>query len=430
MTDGSGNPIYLVGFHTWASVQDGGPTDPPAAFDWDEYLQACVDYGCNFVKLWSCETSRGWSDITDIWFTPPYYERTGPGLDNDGKAKFDLTQVNEEWLSRIERRTADCARRGIYVCIQFFDGWNIENKGWSGDPWHYHWYESANNINSIDGDQDNDGQGTETHYNNGSNVVIDYQEALIEAVIDRVNRFDNVFYEISNEDTGGTQDNSWHNRLIDHIHTYEAGLPKQHLVMMTWQYPSGDNAYLDASNADAICYGANDSGPLASPPTPGSSTCNVFDTDHNGGLIYSYEWIWRSLCRGNGGAWYMDEWDGASYLQVDRRNDSNCVLIRENLGYALTLVNLLSDMFGMTSQGSLCSTGWCLAKNHATAGEYICFQDGSGNFTLNLTTATGTLNIRWLRCSNGSTDTGTVSGGATRTLTPPWVGVVVAYVYH
>lgn len=368
--------------------------------------------------------------MEDIWFYPPYYERTGPGNAEDGGLKFDLTQINETWLDRIERRTADCARRGIYVCIQFLDGWNIETKGWAGDPFRYHWYNSLNNINSVDGDVDNDGEGTETHHLTG-NPALTYQKDLIEAVIDRVNHFDNVFYEISNEDTGSTGDNDWHDELIDHIHTYESSKPKQHLVLMTWQYPSGDNAYLDASNADAICYGANDSGPLADPQAPNSSTCNFFDTDHNGGLVYSFEWIWRSLCRGNAGVWYMDEWDGASYLQVDRRNDSNCVLIRENLGYALTLINLTNDLFGMTSQDSLSSTGWCLAKNHATAAEYIAYQDGTGNFTLNLTTATGTLNIRWLRCSDGTVTTGsTVSGGAIRTLTPPWAGDVVAYVYH
>lgn len=431
LVDHSGRPVFLSGFHTWASVQDGGPTDPPAAFDWDAYLAACVSAGCNFVKLWSCETARSWSDVEDIWFFPCYYERTGPGNAADGGLKFDLTQVNRTWLQRLYDRAVDCQQRGIYVCVQFFDGWNIETKGWAGDPFAYHWYNSANNINSIDGDQDNDGEGTETHYNNASNVVIDYQEALIEAVIDKLNDLDNIFWEISNEDTGSAQDNSWHNRLIDHIHTYEASKPKQHPVMFSWQYPSGDNANLDASNAEIFSYGANDAAPITSPQTPNSSQCNMFDTDHNGGLVYSFEWIWRCLCRGNGGAWYMDEWDGVSYLGVDRRNDASCILIRNNLGYALTLVELLKNMLLMTSQAALCTTGWCLARNHATQAEYICFQDGTGAFDLNLSTATGTLNIRWLRCSNGTIDTGsTVSGGATRTLTPPWAGAVVAYVYH
>lgn len=431
VVDSKGRPVYLSGFHTWATVQDGGPTNPPAAFDWTAYLNACVSYGCNFVKLWSCETARGWSDITDIWFYPTYYVRTGPGTANDGGLKFDLTKVNPIWLDRLEQRAKDCLKREIYVCVQLFDGWNIENKGWGGDPWAYHWYNASNNIQGVDGDQDNDGQGTETNYNNGSNVVVGYQEALIEAVIDRLNYLPNIFYEIINETTGGAQNTSWQNRMINKIKSYQAGKPNQHLVMMTFQYPSGSNTDLDNSDADMVCYGANDSGPITSPFTPGSNVVNFFDTDHCGGLVTSWEWIWYSLCRGNAGAWFMDEWDGASYLGVDKRNSGPEVTIRTQLGYALTLTRLLKDMAGMTAQAALCSTGWCLAKNHATQAEFICFQPGTGAFTVNLSSTTGSKTLRWLRCSDGTVTTSTTSStSATATMTPPASGAHVLYIYH
>jgi hypothetical protein len=199
--------------------------------------------------------------------------------------------------------------------------------------------------------------------------------------------------------------------------------------MMSWQYPSGSNSNIDSSNADISSYGANDTGPLDDPFTP-TARPNMFDTDHSGGLVSDYEWMWRGLCRGNGGAWFMESWDGA-FDGNDTRANATYILVRDNLGYLLTLTRLLNNILLMTAQDALCSTGWCLARDHATAAEYICFQDGTGDFTLDLDTATGTLNVRWLRCSDGTvTDNVTTTGGATRTLSPPWAGVVVAYVRH
>lgn len=426
LVDQLGNPHYLSGFHTWYSAQDGGDSDPPAALDWDEYLTAVTSRNCNFVKLWAMETARGWSDTTNQWFVPTRYTRTGPGNDNDGKLKFDLDQINQDYLDRLYSRVKACAEAGIYVCVQLFQGWQVEvNKGGTGDPCAYHPYLLANNINSADGDDDNNGDLIETHYDTAANNVLAYQQALVEAIVDLLNDFDNVIWEISNEDTGSVANTGWQTDMIDYLRTYEATKPKQHLIGMTKQWPNESDTALDNSGADWVSYSATkaDAIHVASDPV------SMYDTDHTVGLTSDYEWIWSSFCEGHGGAWYMDEWDGALYGS-DRRNNATYILIRDNLGYVADLVDLLNDMLGMTPQPSLCTTNFCLAKDHATAAEYICFQDNTGSFNLNLTTTTGTLNIRWLRCSDGSTDTDTVSGGAVRTLTPPWSGVVVAYVYH
>jgi hypothetical protein len=36
--DPTGKAVYLTGSHTWNNLQDMGPTDPPAAFDFTGYL--------------------------------------------------------------------------------------------------------------------------------------------------------------------------------------------------------------------------------------------------------------------------------------------------------------------------------------------------------------------------------------------------------
>lgn len=427
--NGFGMPVILSGFHTWYNIQDGGPTDPPGAFDWDEYLDALVSYGCNFTKLWaSMETAQLWADPfggvdNPQYFSPTRYERTGPGTAADGGLKFDLDQINQDFLDRLYDRVAACAANGIYVAVQLFQGWQIEDKGGSDQPFDYHPYNISNNINSIDGDQNNDGDGTETHRSGASNVVLTYQETLVEEIVTLLNSFDNIIWEISNEDTGHADNTTWQEAMIDHIATIEAGLPKQHPIGRTVSYPNGSNAALDASAADWVSYSSRDE--------VDGTKVSMSDTDHIEGITSDHEWMWISLCNGHGGLWYMDEWANEVYGTGDRRNDSTYQTIRANLGYVRELVDLLDDLPAMTPQASLCTTGYCLAKDHATQAEYICFQDGTGAFNLDLSTATGTLNIRWLRCSDGSTNTGsTVSGGAVRTLTPPWAGAVVAYVFH
>ncbi|GIK42454.1 MAG: hypothetical protein BroJett011_62870 [Chloroflexota bacterium] len=427
--NGFGQPVILTGFHTWYNIQDGGPTDPPGAFDWDEYLSALVSYGCNFTKLWaSMETAQLWADpfggvANPQYFSPPRYERTGPGNAADGGLKFDLDQINQDFLDRLYDRVAACAANGIYVTIQLFQGWQIEDKGGSDQPFDYHPYNAANNINSIDGDQDNDGDGTETHRSGAGNVTLSYQEDLVEEIVTLLNGFDNIIWEISNEDTGHADNTTWQEAMISHIASVEAGLSKQHPIGRTVSYPNGSNAALDASAAAWVSYSNRDE--------VDGTKVSMSDTDHIEGITSDHEWVWISLCNGHGGLWYMDEWANEVYGTGDRRNDATYQTIRANLGYARELVDLLDDLAGMTPQAALCTTGYCLAKDHATQAEYICFQSGSGAFDLDLSTATGTLNIRWLRCSDGTIDTGsTASGGDVRTLTPPWAGAVVAYVFH
>lgn len=421
-----GNPIYLAGFHTWHNVQDGGPDNPPSAFDFDEYINALVSYGCNFTKVWaSMETAQLWADPLGLvqnpqYFRPERYERTGPGNAADGGLKFDLTQINQDFLDRLYDRVGRLDIAGIYCVVQLFQGWQIEDKGGTDQPFDYHPYNSANNINSIDGDQNNDGDGTETH-TDANNVVLSYQEDFVEAVVTLLNNYDNVIWEISNEDTGSQNNTDWQEYMINFIETLEASLPKQHLIGRTVCYPSGSNSDLDASGASWVSYNHRN--------VVDGTKVSLSDTDHIEGNTSEFKWAWISFCNGHGASVYMDEWDGVTY-GTDRRSNPTYQLIRSNLGYILSLFSLLNNPLLMTPQASLCSTGYCLARNHATAGEYVCFQDNTGSFTLNLTTATGTLNIHWVRCSDGTTSTDTVSGGAIRTLTPPWSGVVVAYVYH
>ena len=89
--------------------------------------------------------------------------RTGPGTALDGKPQFDLNQFNQAYFDRMRERIMAAGERGIYVSIMLFDGWSIESKSGSHDPWRGHPYNRSNNSNGVDGDGNNNSQGEETH---------------------------------------------------------------------------------------------------------------------------------------------------------------------------------------------------------------------------------------------------------------------------
>lgn len=417
--------VMLFGHHTWYNPQDGGGTNPPPVFDFDDFLASLTSRGVNFTKLWSMETLRGWSDDTNQWYYPAQWERTGPGNANDGYLKVDLTQVNTEYLRRLVDRATACAANSIYVVIQFFQGWQNEtNKGGTGDPVTYHPMLLANNINGVDGDQNDDGQLLEIHTDLNNNAWA-YQQGFIEAVIDAVNHLDNILYEAANEDTGSANNTDWQYAVINHINTYQASKPKQHPVGMTIQYPNGDDAVLDASGADWVSYKPSKADAVHSASDPVS----MYDTDHTIPFTTDLTYYWGAYCNGHGGVWMMDHWNSLLYVP-DTRSDPTFEMVRDNLGYMAAWTRLI-DLPNMIPAPALSTTGYCLAKDSGNGDAvYIVLRPSSGTFNLNLSTAVGTLNVEWLRCATGDTSTTTVAGGAVRTLTPPWTGVVMARVYN
>ena len=412
-TDATGKVILLVGSHTWDNRQDLGT----GAFDWTGYLDDLETWGHNFIRLWIWEEPsppNGSPNLvqTTTTLTPEVWARSSTPGEADGGNKFDLTQYNSTHFIRLRQRCIDARNRGIYVSIMLFNGWSAAQKGGGADPWPNHPFQNGNNINSIDGDTNNDGNGFETQDLSVSAITA-LQDAYIEHVIDVVNDLDNVLFEIANEPDGtvtGTYD--WCNHMIDYIHTYEAGKPKQHPVWFTIPYPGGDNDELVASNAEAI----SRNGEI----TSAGAAIDVYDTDHLYGIGGSAIDAWSVFTRGAGGYAYMDSWDN---LFLDCSGLGHPIQnLRDNLGYILAIANLVDLLHTVPQDGgtSPCQTGYCLKPASGSYHQYICFQPNSGNFTLDLTGESGTFDIRKVRLSNGDIDTAqTTTGGASRTITQP-----------
>ncbi len=418
-TDGSGRAICLVGSHTWDSLQDMSPGDPPEAFGWEEYLDFLERYHHNFIRLWRWEpviwdTAANRRDREEIQTVAPHpWQRTGPGKAWDGKPRFDLSKFNEHYFKRLRERVVSAGERGIYVSVMLFEGWALQRME---DAWSPHPFHPKNNINGIGGDVDTDTKGVEVHQLKHRSIT-EIQEAYVRKVIDTVNDLDNVLYEISNENHPGSTDFQYH--MIRFIKEYEKSKPSQHPVGMTFQFKGGSNQTLFESPADWISPNP-EGGYRNNPPAADGSKVIINDTDHLWGIGGNQQWVWKSFLRGMNPI-FMDPYAG---VVLGERFDPQWEPIRASMGYTLRFGERM-NLAAMTPRNGLSSTKYCLANPGA---EYLVYQpEPDEEFTVKL--EAGTYKYKWFNPSTGEApETGTLEAEASeRSFAPPFSGDAVLY---
>nr|HMN30883.1 DUF6298 domain-containing protein [Caldilineaceae bacterium] len=230
-TDDSGKAIYLTGSHTWATLVDLQLEGDPK-FDWLGFLDMAQAQGHNFMRLWSWDHPKfaPWTDDV-VYFEPMPYLRTGPGLAQDGLPRFDLTQFNPVYFDRLRERVQEAGQRGIYIAVMFFEGWCLKWSRPASDAWVSHPFHRANNINGVDGDPNGDGKGDV--YALADPAVLEHQKAYLRKVIDTLNEFDHVLYEVINEVENSERGFQWQVHIAEYVRKYERGKAKQHPIGIT-----------------------------------------------------------------------------------------------------------------------------------------------------------------------------------------------------
>lgn len=385
---GTGEVVYLTGSHTWANLVDIGPTDPPGKFDFDGCLEWMGKLNHNFIRLWTWELAT-WNTTANSenkihTCSPQPWARTGAGTALDGKPKFDLKKFNPEYFERLRTRVAAAQKKGIYVSVMLFEGWGLQfSKGaWEGHP-----FNAKNNVNGIDGDANKDGKGVEIH-TLGNKSVTAIQEAYVRKVIDTVNGFDNVLYEISNENHPAST--KWQYHIIRFIKEYEKGKPQQHPVGMTFQYKGGKNEDLFKSPADWVSPN-NQGGYRDNPPAADGRKVVLNDTDHLWGIGGNQAWVWKSFTRGHNPI-FMDPYDG---VVLGSKFDSKWAPIRRSMGYARRYA-MKMNLVAALPRPDLASTKFCLAN---PGKEYIVYSPDGGPVTVNL--GAGKYKYEWLNPDHG-----------------------------
>ena len=417
-TDDSGRAIYLTGSHTWGSLQDYALTDPPPAFDFDTFLDFLTENNHNYTRMWVIAVPLEDAGGGEPFYATPFpWNRTGPGTATDGKDKFDLTSFNTAYFDRLRARVSAAKDAGIYVSLMLFEGWGMQYARHANDGFPL---QAANNINSIDA-----GATTEALTLDDAAVTA-IQEAYVKKVIDTVQDLDNVLYEIANEAGGAST--AWQEYMIALIKAYEISEGYDaHPVGFTYQNgPSpGTNATLFASDADWISPGADDTDGYDYitniRPADGSKVI-LLDTDHLWGVGGDSDWIFKSFMRGQNPI-YMDCYDSVQAF-CPESYETTRQAARTALGYTRQYAERI-NLVTMSPQGALASTGYALAN---PGYEYLIYQPSTGAFSVYLTGVDNTFNVEWFDPSTGVISTGTqITGGATRTMTPPFSGPAVLY---
>ncbi len=418
--DADGKAALLVGSHVWYNLVDMGPADPPEPFDYDKYLDWMSQYGHNFMRMWAWEmvkwdtsgnSSRYRNETTTFYVRPHPWARTGPGKALDGKPKFDLTKYDPEYFDRLTTRIEKARKRGIYVSVMLFEGWAMQRieGGWKWHPFH-----PDNNINGINGDANGDGKGLEVH-ELAVDAVTDIQKAYIRKLIDTLNSFDNVLYEISNENHG--ESTQWQYAMIRYIKEYEKSKPTQHPVGMTYQFRGGTNENLFDSPADWVSPNPQ-GGYRDNPPADNHGKVVITDTDHLWGIGGDQAWVWKSFTRGLNPI-FMDPYDG---VVLGEKLTASYEPIRKSMGYALNFANRMDLNHCEPS-----SEGYCLAN---PGKQYLAFQPKKGE-PIKLNLEPGNYRYEWFNPATGKT----VSKGKTRakktetTIKNPINGEAVLYIY-
>lgn len=389
--DNSGNPIYLTGAHTWASVQDGFLTST-GTFDYEGFLSFLKNSGHNFTRLWTTELTRmdyrNIKDPSDPVFVVALnpYKRTGPGNANDGLLKFDLNQFDEAYFARLKDRVKRSQEEGIYVSVMLFEGITVDTMqgptGWNFSPYHRN-----NNVNSIDGDSNGNGSGRESHTLSDANIL-SLQKNYVKKVLDTLNEFNNVLYEISNEEPAGNLSFAWENALITYIKNYEQSKAKQHLSGMSCIYGDG-NPNLFAGNADWVSPCFNASEMANNPPMTNGAKFTFEDIDHTWGFGGQSDWTWKVFTRGYNPL-FMDMY-GSHWPLWTPSNDYNRSGALSAMGDTLAYSKKVHLNTLLPKGSETCSTTFCLANSGQ---EYLIYNPDNTDITIkNL--SVGTYTYEW-----------------------------------
>ena len=420
--DGSMRAVYLTGSHTWNNLVDMGRRDQPEAFDYDAYLAMLERDGHNVIRMWAWDSTT-WDTRANgklgkdfIHLVAPLpWVRTGPGNAPDGKPKFDLTKFDPAYFDRLRARVDAAGRRGIYVSVMFFEGWGLMhgNKGRAapeGWAWQSHPFHPDNNVNNA-------AAAAARVHRLGNAAVNELQAAYVRKVVDTVNEFDNVLYEVINE--GGEKEWDWW--VVKTVREHERTKEKKHPIGLTGHGAERLPSML-ASDADWISPGRAD-GYAEDPPAWDArhKKVSLLDTDHIWGVGGNAGWVWKSFMRGHNPI-FMDPYDGSV---LGKPGDRQWEPVRRAMGQTRRLADRM-NLAAMSPAAEIASTKYCLAS---PGKQYLVYLPDGGAVKVDLTAAPGDLSAEWFDPTNDKRHPAQapVKGGARRELKAPFEGPAVLH---
>lgn len=198
-------------------------------FNYKKYLETLYNEGLNHTRLF-VGVYREFPN--DYWpkntlgpepgrFVCPFARSNMPGA-LDGGNKFDLDKWDDIFFARLNDFCKIAQDYGIVIEINLFCPFYVNHHGdgrWKISPW-YH----VNNINDI-GEIPVEEVFTFKHPK-----LLKYQENMVKKIVNELNNFNNIYYEICNEPYWDIILPEWQDHMADIIVDVERDLPKKHLI--------------------------------------------------------------------------------------------------------------------------------------------------------------------------------------------------------
>jgi len=410
--------MVLFGAGHWTVI---GDKDIP----FREINDTIIQYGANSNRA----TAFAFADSDN----QPWVRRS------DGK--YDLSQFNPSYWSRLKEYLSDCESKGIFVILEIWDEPYIEegSERWAVNPWN-----PNNNVNNIpnlpDVDASYNGSWKGTFYDVTNSTLMYYQDLFVKKLLDETMQFGNIIYEICNEygGEGSTQFTGhwdWVQHWIDFFAQYES---EHEVELLLTNMPFGgdysQSEYILSLGIDVIGYfrqavNAKDfkklnqivnelhsrtSKPLVSErttfnPSVGDGTYDdsrreFWITFVSGGQIGSYREIFKDRVVGN-----------YDYDQLEIIKGLRKFIDKIRFWDMHPNNDVVNDGFALVNIGK----------------EYVVYLSNGGSVNLDLTSTSGTFNVEWYHPQSGNySELTSVEGGSIVTFTSPFFNDIVLHVYR
>lgn len=212
-------------------------------FDYVRYLDALAADGLNNTRTFTgayveppgaFKIEKNTLAPAEGRFVCPWARSEAPGYAGGGN-KFDLTEWDEEYFRRLKDFVAEADQRGVVVELDLFCPMYGEQQ-WALSPMN-----AANNVNGIGNVKKDDVYTLKTEPK-----LLEAQEEMTRKIVQELNGFDNLYYEICNEPYFAGVTREWHDLITDVIVETEKSLPKKHLI--SWNV-ANDTAKVEKPHA-------------------------------------------------------------------------------------------------------------------------------------------------------------------------------------
>lgn len=198
-----------------------------AEFDYETYFQKLGELGLNHTRVFSgtYRERPGHFGIENNNLAPRPGRFISPWLEVEPD-RFDLGTPNPDYLPRLRDILERASDAEVIVELVLFCFWYGDDH-WQASPMH------PNRNTAGVGPKDRD-----LVFTVDGNDLLPVQESFVRSIVEGVNEFDNLYFEVCNEPYSrhdGTAYLDWQHHIVELIHRTEAGLPNRHEIAVNYQ---------------------------------------------------------------------------------------------------------------------------------------------------------------------------------------------------